>query len=123
MRITERRLRRLIRSVILERWDDDKAAKEEEKIAKRIADLSNLTVEDVKFLLDEIQIASTPVSYIPRFLRGIFPPDETGHMIIDVNVLRGKGFDESHINKLVNVYRGELGGVVGKVFRPSQYTV
>ena len=93
MRMTESRLRRIIRSVILERWDDDKAAKEKQKIAKRIdetgMDLMNLTVGDVKFLLDEIHITSTPGSYIPKFLRSKFPPDDTGHMIISVNELKG----------------------------------
>ncbi len=123
MRITESKLRRIIRSVILERWDDNKAAKEEEIIAKSGMDLKNLTVDDVKFLLDEIHVISTPLVYIPKFLRSKFPPDDTGHMIISVNKLEELGFEESHINKLVNVYRGERGGVVGKVFRPSQCTV
>ena len=127
MRITESRLRRIIRSVILERFDDDKATKEEQKIAKRIdetgMDLMKLTVEDVKFLLDEIQYTSTPEVYIPRFLRGIFPPDKQGHMIIKVNRLEELGFGESHISKLIDVYHGRNDGLVGQVFRPSQYTV
>lgn len=83
----------------------------------------NLDVAGAKALLNNSDNDQTePLVYMPKFLRSIFPPDDKGHMIIDVNVLRKKGFDESHIYKLLDVYHGNYGLVV-QVFRPSQYTV
>ena len=107
MRITESRLRRIIRSVI----------------AEGEMDLKDLTVDDVKRLLNDRQSESTLIARIPKFLRTIFPPDETGHMIINVNKLRTLNFDEEQIDKLVNNYRGRRGGVVGQVFRSTMHSV
>jgi len=134
MRITESRLRRIIRSVIKESYISNRTPEQEEAdILDRFPDhpysMPELGVKDVKFLLGLEHNESKALTYIPKFLRRIFPQEDIdersgiGRLVIDRNKLRDLGFDEEEIEKLTGTPEGRADGLVGQVFRPMHYRI
>ena len=121
MRMTESKLRRIIRSVILENIDD---------MSDESQDFIN-DVEDFKVHLKKSMNRTDTISIlteIPKFFRKHFLDleDPSGFSVkIKISKLREMGFLEDEIKHLIGSVEGRfrLGGVVSRVFRPMHLKV
>tara|TARA_B100000927_G_scaffold60856_1_gene47472 strand:- start:5622 stop:6002 length:381 start_codon:yes stop_codon:yes gene_type:complete len=120
MRITESRLRRIIRSVIKESYISNRTPEQEEAdILDRFPDpysMPELGVKDVKFLLGLEHNESKALTYIPKFLRKHFGDGtRTGFVSIIIEDLIEMEFTQGEIDKIREI--------AGKVFRHDDYEV
>lgn len=121
MRMTESRLRRIIRSVILENIDD---------MSDESQDFIN-DVKDFKVHLKNSMDRTDPISIlskIPKFFRKHFLDLEepSGFAVkIKISKLRDMGFLEDEIKHLIGSVEGRFrrGGIVSQVFRPIHLKV